>query len=250
MKIMRTAMGMLCISCMLSGCLTTSHGYYDDQQEEDDDPQVNSTLKHDDASFFSSSGLVGCAVGAGIGMLGTLIFGKDHAENFAMMAAAGCALGMGTNYLLDNVRANYASTEEQLDATRKQVEAQLKTARNLHAASKKAVAEDEQAVQQLKSDYQKGKTTYAALQRKDKELVANIQYLTSQKQEAKTHIEQIEQARAGVVSDAGGEDALTAIQRRKLKQLDTEIASLKSEIESINDNIVAYSEQRNSLKAG
>lgn len=245
---------LMCGALMTTGCLSTTQtssnagtGYSNGAYDDDD---VSSTLKHEDASFFSASGATACAVGAGIAMLGTLIMGKDHAKNFAILGAAGCALGMGANYLLDNVRANYATTEEQLDATKTQVENQLEIARNLHEASSQAVKDDEKAVKQLKKDYKKGKTDYASLENKNRELNANIQYLTAQKEKAENNLTQINSAREGVVSDAGGQDALTAEQSRKLKELDSEIAALKSEIDAINSNIVAYSEQRNSLLAG
>ena len=149
---------------------------------------------------------------------------------------------------MDKVRSDYATTEEQLGATASQVQKDLNTTRKLHELSQTALKKDQDEIRKLKSDYQKGKADQKMLERKDAELAANIKYLEKEKTEADNRLSQAQQTRNAVVNDAGGVDALAAADKKKLRELDKDIAALKAEISAVNDNILAYSEQRSSLK--
>ena len=212
------------------------------------DPNVSAGLKHEEASFFSQSGAVACGTGAGIGALACLLLKDDHrAGCIALAAAAGCALGMGANYMMDNVRSNYATTEEQLDATAKQVQKDLDITQNLNSNAKEVLADDQKSVAKLLKDYKKGVATKSELGKKSEQLTANINYLTTQKKEAENRLSQEEQTRNAVVADAGGEDALAAADKKLLRELDNDISTLKKQIEEANSSIVAYSELQNKL---
>ena len=205
------------------------------------DPNVSAGLKHEEASFFSRTG-------AGIGALACLLLKDDHrAGCIALAAAAGCALGMGANYMMDNVRSNYATTEEQLDATAKQVQKDLDITQNLNSNAKEVLADDQKSVAKLLKDYKKGVATKSELGKKSEQLTANINYLTTQKKEAENRLSQEEQTRNAVVADAGGEDALAAADKKLLRELDNDISTLKKQIEEANSTIVAYSELQNKL---
>lgn len=233
-------------SIALGGCV--SQPQYYGEEETSDDADVDPDLKHEDASFFSKSGAVACGTGAVVGALACLLVDSDHRGScMALAAAAGCAVGMGSNYLLDKVRSDYATTEEQLDATASQVQKDLNTTRNLHELSKKSLKKDQDEIKKLKADYQKGKVDKGSLERKDAELAANIKYLEKEKTEADNRLSQAQETRNAVVNDAGGVDALAAADKKKLRELDKDIAALKAEISAVNDNILAYSEQRSSL---
>lgn len=246
--LIKSFLACLCISsATLSGCL--SQPQYYGEEESSDDADVDPDLKHEDASFFSKSGAVACGTGAVVGALTCLLVDSNHrGACMALAATAGCAVGMGSNYLLDKVRSDYATTEEQLDATAAQVQKDLNTTRKLHELSASTLKKDKAEIKKLKSDYQKGKADKESLERKDAELAANIKYLEKEKEEADNRLAQAQQTRSAVVKDAGGVDALVASDKKKLRELDEDIAALKAEIAAVNDNILAYSEQRSSLK--
>ncbi len=234
----------------LSGCNATSGTSSQESVNTQalNDPNVSAGLKHEGASFFSQSGAVACGTGAGIGALACLLLKDDHrAGCIALAAAAGCALGMGANYLMDNVRDNYATTEEQLEATATQVQKDLDITKNLNTNAKEVLADDQKSVARLLKDYKKGVATKNELSLKSEQLTANINYLNTQKKEAENRLLQEEQTRNAVVSDAGGEDALAAADKKLLRELDEDISRLKKQIDEANSTIVAYSELQNKL---
>ncbi len=241
-----TVLGAALPLALSTGCLTNSSA---SAGSGDDYADVDPNLKSDDASFFSESGAVGCATGAGLGILACLLSNSDDKLTCSIAAGVGgCAVGMTANYILDNVRANYHTTEEQLDATSAQVEKDLETTKKLHALSKQSLAQDREQVKALKRDYQRGKATKADLEKKDRELAANVKYLSTQKREAQNRLAAAKEARNGVISDAGGADSLQAQNKARVRKLDREIAKLQSQIDGLNDTIIGYNDQRNSLK--
>ena len=51
-----------------------------------------------------------------------------------------------------------------------------------------------------------------------------------------------------MISDAGGADSLQAQNKARVRKLDRESAKLQSQIDGLNDTIIGYNDQRNSLK--
>ena len=236
----------------MNGCLSTSQSTGTQAQDNTvlSDPNVDPALKHEEASFFSKSGAVACGTGAAIGALACLLISDSNtrAACIAAGAAAGCALGMGTNYLLDTVRADYATTEEQLDATAEQVKKDLATTRNLRENASEVLASDKAEIDKLQREYKRGVATKSDLEKKNTELTANIKYLEKQKDEAENRLSQAQQTRDTVLRDAGGNDALAASEKNKLRELDDQIAALRKEIDAVNANLAEYTVQRESLR--
>ncbi len=213
-----------------------------------EDADVNPELKKDSPQFFSKSGAAGCATGAVAGVL-TCLFSNSKNKAACAVAAGvgGCAVGMTANYLLDKVRADYHNTEDQLNATKAAVQENIDKTAKLRDLSAKTLREDQAAVKQLNADYKKGEATADQLKAKDRELTANIKFLTEKKTEAEAKLKEVQTARDGVVQGAGGDESLTADTRRSVKELDAQIAELQKNINDLNSNIVAYSVSRSSL---
>jgi uncharacterized membrane protein YgaE (UPF0421/DUF939 family) len=92
---------------LLAGCQTLGMGSSAD---------VDPLLEKDKPTFLASkSGLQSCAIGAGVGALGALLFGGD-ATTIAVAAAAGCGVGAGADYLLDQRRAEFANNEQRMNS--------------------------------------------------------------------------------------------------------------------------------------
>lgn len=92
---------------LLAGCQTLGAG---------SSAAVDPLLEKDKPTFLvSKSGLQSCAIGAGIGAIGALLFGGDIAT-VAVAAAAGCGVGAGADYLIDQRRAEFANNEQRMNA--------------------------------------------------------------------------------------------------------------------------------------
>jgi hypothetical protein len=92
---------------LLAGCQTLGMG---------SSAAVDPLLEQDKPTFLASkSGLQSCAIGAGVGALGALLFGGD-AATIAIAAAAGCGVGAGADYLLDQRRAEFANNEQRMNS--------------------------------------------------------------------------------------------------------------------------------------
>lgn len=97
----------LVVVSLLAGCQTLGMG-----SSADADP----LLEQDKPTFLvSKSGFQSCAIGAGIGAIGALLFGGD-AATIAVAAAAGCGVGAGADYLLDQRRAEFANNEQRMNS--------------------------------------------------------------------------------------------------------------------------------------
>lgn len=91
----------------LAGCQTLGMGT---------SAEADPLLEQDKPTFLvSKSGIQSCAIGAGLGALGALLFGGD-ATTVAVAAAAGCGVGAGTDYILDQRRAEFANNEQRMNS--------------------------------------------------------------------------------------------------------------------------------------
>jgi len=91
----------------LAGCQTLGMG---------SSAEADPLLEQDKPTFLvSKSGLQSCAIGAGLGALGALLLGSD-ATTIAVSAAAGCGVGAGADYLLDQRRAEFANNEQRMNS--------------------------------------------------------------------------------------------------------------------------------------
>ncbi len=231
-----------------SGCNSLMGSSGNTTAQTDDDANVNPQLKKDSPQFFSKSGAQGCATGAMAGVLACLFSNSKNKLACSVAAGVGgCAVGMTANYLFDKVRSDYHNTEDQLDATKAAVQENIDKTAKLRDLSARTLKEDQDSVKQLNADYEKGAVSADKLKAKDRELTANIKFLTEKKGEAELKLKEVQTARDGVVKDAGGEDSMTAANVRQLKELDKQIAELKQNIDDLNTNIVAYSVSRDSL---
>lgn len=96
------------VSCLfLVGCQNIGGG-------GDVDPRLT---QGEEAQFFSKSGAQACAVGALTGVLACALSNSGNkAACMAIAAVAGCGVGAGANYLLDQRRAKYANNEQRINS--------------------------------------------------------------------------------------------------------------------------------------
>jgi septal ring factor EnvC (AmiA/AmiB activator) len=80
----------------------------------DVDPRLT---EGESAKFFSKSGAQACAAGALTGALACALSNSSNKTAcMAIAAVAGCGVGAGANYLLDQRRAKYANNEQRINS--------------------------------------------------------------------------------------------------------------------------------------
>ncbi|MDN3986519.1 hypothetical protein [Zwartia vadi] len=92
----------------LAGCQTTGGG------DGDVDPRLT---QGDSAKFFTKAGAQACAAGALTGVLAcALTNSSNKAACMAIAAVAGCGIGAGGAYVLDQRRAKYSNNEQRIQS--------------------------------------------------------------------------------------------------------------------------------------
>ena len=208
--------------------------------------EVDSALKESGAKFFSDSGIKSCLAGASLGILSCMLSNADNKLACAVIAgASGCAVGITTNYVFDNVRANYATTEKQLDATKEMVVKDIDSVKDVNKVASDLIKRDTEAVDALEKKFAVGQADKKALQQKTGEMDANIAYIKKQVEGIDFKIESYKYAR-----DQYQTSSTSVADKKKLSELDTKIASLKAERDNLYAISEDYTSQRNRLARG
>ena len=233
----------LALACTLalSGCASTSSS--NDALQGIDTDSVNPKLKSNEAHFFSKSGAQGCATGALLGALACIISDSDNKLACAAIAgAAGCAVGLTANYVLDNVRANYSSIEEQQQATIAMVEQNLDYTKELADSSKSVVLEDEKEIATIKANIKKGTASVEDLKAKAKEMDENNKYLKACIKKSQEDLNAYEGAAAELEKDVNSKQSIA-----KQQELDLKIAKTKQQLNALYELSNEYAMSTNNL---
>ncbi|MBL0909909.1 hypothetical protein G5645_18055 [Pectobacterium carotovorum] len=199
------------------------------------DPRLS---KNEDIEFFNKSGLQACAAGAAIGMLACAISETEHkAVCMAAAAVAGCGIGIGTNAYLDNQRKKYATQEEQLNASIKDIQAENTRIQGASDVAKSVIASDKQTIAKIEKEIATKSVKKEEMQKQIKGIDANIAYLRNTITDMKKHEKQ-------------WQDVSTDMQKSgdNTKKLDTEIAQMRDKIGSLQSELDSLYNQRTALK--
>ena len=203
------------ISVFTTGCASSSSG------------SVNPSLKKDEPKFFSKSGGSACLIAA----------------------TAGCAAGMTANYMLDKTRADYHNLEDQLDASKKQVQDSINSTKTLKATSEQTLEEDRAEIEKLKAQIKNGTASKDALERKLADMQANLDYMKNRLDSDKSTLAEYKSLRDSLNNGEGGKPALNNMDaQRKSEELDAKIDELERNIAQLDSSIVAYASQTSMLK--
>ncbi len=226
------------VAIALTGCATTGVG------------QVNPNLRKDEPKFFSRSGGMSCLIGATIaGAACTLI--KDDNKLAACLAAAagGCAVAMTANYMLDSTRAKYHNLEDQLDATKAQVQTSINSTQSLLQTSDETLKADLAEIERLKSDYVSGKVSKDALIKKTRDMEANISYMKKRLDADKETLQNYKDVAAALERGEGGAPASSATaMAKKSVELDAKIQEMEEKIGQLTGSIEDYAASTSIVK--
>lgn len=226
------------VSVCISGCLSNTPNDNLLKKNEVTSEGVNEKLTKDEASFFSKSGAVACATGAAVGLLACLN-AKDKLACAIAAGAAGCAVAMTGNYVLDKVRANYKTTEEQLDATKELVEKDLNKTKNLHTGVQQTMKDDQAELAQLQKDIKAGKKTQADLDNKLAQMDKNMEFIRKNVDKAQEQLTAYKEASETLNKEAA-QKGPNSIAAKKAQELNKTIADQEAELASLLNAAADY----------
>ena len=193
----------------------------------------------EEARFFSKSGLAACAGGALAG-LATCKLTKtcDSKKGMATAALAGCGVGMGANYYLDQRRAEYANDEQRLDAMIADAREDNRKLQTLVATSTQVLEQDKQTLANLKTQLAKKQVDQAVAQQQLEQVDANTRYLRKSLANLQKREEEWRQV-------ASAEQASPQQQT-----LSVEVSRLQKQISTLQDSVQQVEQQRLAIVLG
>lgn len=235
-------MGKSLLLSVIASCLLLSTGCQSlTGTSADPDPR----LQKSEINVDNSSYATGCIVGAGAGLLICALSGSDNASCYAAAAMAGCGAGLLGNALLDNMRQNYATREQQLDALAEYIERNNQQASQMANAAQQVYKEDKQRLAQVQKDIVSGNIASKDVEYTIARYNANIKLLQENIAGHEQSLATYRQTRQGIVDEAKGR--LNAAERRELAECDRKIASLQRDIEAIRSVCANFIHDRDVL---
>lgn len=221
------------IGVILSGCSSTS-------QSSTGDPELDKSLQSSEARFFSKAGGQGCILG-GLGAGGVCLLASPNSHVMCVMAAVGgCLVGMGTNYLLDKIRADYATTEQRLDALRDFMDKDLKAGRQLVRTLKKLLSEDRAELARLERSLTDKSIIADTKAEQCERMDRNIEYMQAMLEEARERLNQVKVARNSLALRSGlSRDAML-----KVADIDYAYKAQKELFNELEQAIADYNKAR------
>lgn len=221
------------VALLLAGCQTTGTG----SSSAAVDPRLSNS---NSAQFFSKSGFQACAGGALVGILACQL-GNPNDKAACMLAAgiAGCGVGMGANYYLDNQRSKYANAEDALDASIADVRKDNQELQSLSNTARSVMADDKRKIEQIKKDIASNKLQRTSAQKQIAEIDANAAYLKKTLAGARNKQQEWQKVADANRNSGARTDTLDA----EINKMQKQVAQLESEIDQL------YT-QRSSIQLG
>ncbi|MCK0533999.1 MULTISPECIES: hypothetical protein [unclassified Anaerobiospirillum] len=203
------------------------------------DPRLTSKEFNVDGASYGVACLSGAAV-SGIGCL--LLKGGDKKACIAV-AALGCGAGMGANALMDKLRSNYNTREEQLDGLIATMEDSRQKAAMMASTAQAVYAEDQEKFKLLQAQIKKSKADRAELEKTVARYDANIKILKENLDYHNKSLASYKEVRSQIAAEGN----LTPDEKQRIKECDQQIARLQKSIKEIEGAYLAYSEDSNVL---
>lgn len=165
----RVAFILLASLIFLSGCQTMGSG------EGDVDPRLT---QGDSAKFFTKAGAQACAAGALTGVLAcALTNSSNKAACMAIAAVAGCGIGAGGAYVLDQRRAKYSNNEQRIQSFIEDVQKDNDNLRKRIQEVNVVLRENQQTLKQLEQQIASKQVDQKKAQTELNRIKANKAYL-------------------------------------------------------------------------
>lgn len=234
------------VSCtlLISGCSSNSGGgFFSGFGGADPDPRLAQYDVETSGSSYASS----CAIGAGVaGFSCLLMVDKEHYAACIAAAAAGCAVFMGGNAILDSLRTKYHTREQQLNGLIEMNTDLNKTALQMAQASKDVYLETERKIQRMQEGIKTNQVSREQIVAQIEQNEANAELLQKNLETYEESLTSLKDARRGLVSGQN----LNAQERKRLRECDRQIAALQTAIDDMRASLEGFVSQRNVLQVG
>ena len=229
----------LCVTLTLSGCNTYHFGNDNNSSGGRASGKVDPRLaNNDDVGFFSKSGITACAGGAAIGALSCALSNSSN-KGLCMAAAAiaGCGLGIGANAYLDSQRKQYSNTEQRLNAMIADITKENNRLQSASNTAKSVITDNKRTLTRINQDIKNNTLNKSNAEQELKSIDANINSLNT----TLLDIKKREKAWVDISSQSKSEGIKTA-------QLDKEIKTMRSQIDSLQEELDSLYSQRSAIR--
>jgi len=155
-------------------------------------------------------------------------------------AIVACGVAMGANYYLDSRRAQYANTEDRLDAYIVDVRRDNQQLQSLSATARQVIADDRRAIEQIRRDIAANRVQHAQAQRRLTQIDTNTTYL--QRTLANVRAKEQEWVKVAQVERRNGGP--------RVDRLDAEINRMRQHAAQLEAEIDQLYRQRSAIRLG
>ncbi|MEG3111108.1 hypothetical protein SC127_10245 [Pantoea sp. T14] len=230
-------------SLLLGGCANTGSSLLSSTKP---DPRLTSG---EQSQLFSSSAAQGCGMGAlagaGLGALTGALAGnsKKALVGAAVGGAAGCAAGVATNYYIDNLKKDYATTADRLQAMDKDINKDTADIATTTAAMKAVISDNHATLTKISIQKDKAGFDKASAKKELSQVDANISVM-------KEKIKNMNEKSAAYKVALQGQATSTPADKDKLKKLNVEYSELSGQITALESEANGLYSQRQAISLG
>ncbi|MEG3134300.1 hypothetical protein SC206_12075 [Rouxiella sp. T17] len=231
------------LTLLLSGCANTGSSLLSGTKP---DPRLTSG---EQSSFFSSSAVQGCGIGAlggaGIGAIAGALAGntKKVLIGAAAGGAAGCAAGVATNYYLDSLKKDYATTADRLQAMDKDINKDTDNVAKTSVAMKQVISDNHATLTKISMQKDNAGFDKANANKELAQVDANIKVM-------KSKIKVMKETSAGYKVALQDQKAGNAADKGKLIKLNNEYSNLNVQINALESEANGLYSQRQAISLG
>lgn len=231
------------MTLLLSGCANTGSSLLSGTKP---DPRLTSG---EQSRFFSSSAAQGCGLGAltgaGLGALAGALAGdsKKALVGAAAGGAAGCAAGVAANYYLDNLKKDYATTADRLQAMDKDINKDTADLQKTTVAMKQVISDNHATLTKISLQKDNAGFDKASAKKELAQVDANI---TVMKDKIKVMKEKSDAYKVALQ----GQKTTSTDEKEKLKNLNTEYSQLNNQISALESEANGLFSQRQAISLG
>lgn len=231
------------LTLILSGCANTGSSLLSGTK-----PDARLT-SGEQSSLFSNSALQGCGLGAlggaGIGALTGALAGdgKKALVGAAVGGTAGCAAGLATNYYLDSLKKDYATTADRLQAMDKDINQDTADVAKTTATMKAVIRDNRATLTKISLQKDKAGFDKAGAKKELAQVDANIT-------EMKKRIKVMNEKSAGYQLAIKDQRTSKKADAAKLKELNTKYQALNTQITALESETDGLYSQRQAITLG
>ena len=231
------------LALLLSGCANTGSSLLSGTKPD------SRLTSGEQSNFFSSSTAQGCGfgalAGAGLGALAGAMAGdgKKALVGAAVGGTAGCAAGMAANYYLDNLKKDYTTTSDRLQAMDKDISKDTADLAKTTTAMKEVISDNHATLTKISLQKDNAGFDKASANKELAQVDANISVM-------KDKIKVMKEKSASYKVALQGQTTTSTADKAKLKMLNSEYSQLNNQIAALESEANGLYSQRQAISLG